>query len=88
MRVKHSVLHVVYLHITDEKRKKPLCITNFTCILSENQLHSAECVSSKSVFKNYLSAVHFRCVVGSFGTFLAIYDEFDDKYPKKARVSH
>mgnify|MGYP001798084294 CR=1 FL=1 len=30
-------------------------------------------VSSKSVFKNNLSAVHFCCVFGSFGTFLAIW---------------
>ena len=51
-----------------------MCVTNFTCILLENQVHSAVrvLVSSKSVFKNYLSAVHFRCVFGSFGTFLAI----------------
>ena len=38
-----------------------MCVTNFTCILLENQGHSAVrvSVSSKSVFKNYLSAVHF-----------------------------
>ena len=47
-----------------------MCVNNFTCILLENQVHSA--VRFFGVFKNYLSAVHFRCVFGSFGTFLAI----------------
>ena len=48
-----------------------MCVNNFTCILLENQVHSAERFFGvfKSVFKNYLSAVHFRCVLGSFGTF-------------------
>ena len=45
-----------------------MCVTNFTCIPLENQVHSAVrvLVSSKSVFKN------FRRVFGSFGTFLGI----------------
>ena len=50
-----------------------MCVTNFTRILLENQVYSAVrvSVSSKSVFKNYLSAVHFCCMFGGFGTFLA-----------------
>ena len=62
-----------------------MCDTNFTLIsLLENQVHSAVCVSvsSKSVFKNYLSAVHFCRIFGSLGPFW-LYEEFDDRYPKK-----
>ena len=39
-------------------------------------------VSSKSVFKNYLSTVYFAVflvVLGPFG----LYEEFDDRYPKR-----
>ena len=56
------------------KEKARVCVTNFTCILLENQVHAAVrvSVSSKSFFKNSLSAVHFRCVFGCLGTFLAI----------------
>ena len=51
-----------------------MCVTNFTCILLENQVHSAVCVLvfSKSVFKNYLSAVYFW-----------LYEEFGERYAKK-----
>ena len=61
-----------------------MCVTNFTCILIENQAHSAVrvSVSSKSVFKNYLSAVHFCCVFGSFGT-VRLYEESDYRDPKE-----
>ena len=75
MKVKHNVLHVIYLHFKDKWSKKPVCVTNFRYILLENQAHSVVgvLVFSKSVFKNYLSAVHCRCVFGSFWTFLAIW---------------
>ena len=61
-----------------------MCVTNFTCILLENLVLSAACVSvsPKSVFKSYLSAVHFRCVLVVMGPFWQ-YEEFDDRYPKK-----
>ena len=75
MKVKRSVLHVGCLQIKDEWRIKPGCVTDFTCIFSENQVHSAVCVSvsSKSFFKNYLAAVHSRCVFDSFRPFWAIW---------------
>ena len=71
------------------KEKARVCVTNFTCILLENQVHAAVrvSVSSKSFFKNSLSAVHFRCVFGSLGTFLAIWRVWW-QISKKARVCH
>ena len=47
MKVKNSVLDVVYLHLKDMKRKTPvrLRLTNFTFIDLENQIRFAVCVS-------------------------------------------
>ena len=64
-------------------------VTNFTCILSENHGHSALCisVSSKSVFKKYVSVIYFCWIYGSFGYFLAIWRVWW-QISKEARVSH
>ena len=84
MKVRRSFLHVVYPHFKDKRRINPVCVTNFTCILLENQVRTAVCfaVSSKSVYKNYTSVVHFCCFFGSLATFWQ-YEEFDDRYPKQ-----
>ena len=57
-----------------------MCVTNFACVLLENQVHSAVCVlvSSKITFLRSIF-VAFLVVLGPFW----LYEVFDDRYPKK-----
>ena len=54
-------------------------VTNFTCILLENQVHSAECVSVSSKIA-FLQSIFdaFLVVLGPFW----LYEEFGDRYKK------
>ena len=59
-------------------------VTNFTCILLENQIHSAVCVLvfSKSVFKITFLRSIFAAILVVLGPFW-LFEEFDDIYSKK-----
>ena len=78
MNVKHNILHVVYLHHREIK-EKPVCVTDFTCILLKNQVHSVcgfRCLQKVSSKINFLQSIFaaFLVVLGSF----RLYKEFDD----------
>ena len=61
-----------------------MCVTDFTCILLENQVHTGVCfsVSSKSFYKNTLLQSIFAASLVVLGPFWQ-YEEFNDRYPKK-----
>ena len=83
MKVKHSILHVVYLHFKTNKGKST-CVSLISHVFSQKIRFTLLCVavSSKSVFKINFQRFIFAAFLVVLGHFW-LYEEFDDIYPKK-----
>ena len=68
-----QLLHVVYLQFEYNYRKSCVCVTNFTCIHFQNQVHAAGLLfslSSRCVSKHFF----LQCIC------LLLNYEFEDRY--------
>ena len=91
--------HAIFTALPDKhngqwKRNTVFCMQNICTVapqrhIKKNQVYAAVCVSVSSNFgcQNYLSAVYFCYIFGSFETLLAIYRVWRQIF-KKARVRH